>query len=88
MITPQVHYTTIESLRAYYCSGYRCKSSENTKYYKSYRELKKDLKNILEVNIDDEGVFVVRSRRGEWGEWFERWKLIGGKPTIVKQGWS
>jgi hypothetical protein len=43
---------------------------------------------ILEEHIGDRPVFVVRSRRGEWGEWFEHWELINGKPTIVKKGWS
>lgn len=56
--------------------------------YKSYRELKKSLKGHCGNCKEDEGVFVCRYRRGEWGEWFERWKLDdNGKPYIVKQGW-
>jgi hypothetical protein len=22
------------------------------------------------------------------GEWFEKWKMIQGKPKIIKQGWQ
>jgi hypothetical protein len=43
---------------------------------------------ILEDSID-EYVSVYRSKRGEWGEWFEHWQLdSNGKPVIIKQGWS
>ena len=56
------------------------------KSFATYAELKKNLKTYL--TIAHEYVLVTRSRRGEWGEWFERWELIKGKPTIVKQGWN
>ncbi len=39
-------------------------------------------------DIYEDEVFVTRSRRGEWGEWFEKWVLINGKPTIIKKGWQ
>lgn len=32
-------------------------------------------------------VGVYRSRRGEWGEWFEHWKLEDGKLVKIKEGW-
>ena len=32
-------------------------------------------------------VYVFRSRRAEWGEWFERWEASNGKISITKQGW-
>lgn len=59
-----------------------------TKQYDTYRALKKDLKEICEVNIDNDGVFVIRSKRSQWGEWYEHWKLNNGKPMIVECGWS
>ena len=58
----------------------------NLRSYKTYRELKKDLRGAIEMSRDNE-VTVSRSRRGEWGEWFERWSIIQGKPKITKQGW-
>lgn len=58
------------------------------KEFDTYRELKKKLPELIKQDDDPEGLFVIRSKRGEWGEWFERWKMIDGKPQIVKQGWS
>lgn len=88
---PHMSYMTRESLREYLNSGYwvKNKSKYITKQYNTYRELKKDLKDACEQNIDDEGVHVLRSKRAEWGEYFEYWKLDNNdKPTIVKEGWN
>ena len=85
---PQVSYITRDSLREYY-NSYKPISKYITKRYNSYRELKRDLKEICEKNIDDDGVHVLRSKRGQWGEYFEYWKLDNNdKPTIVKEGWN
>lgn len=84
---PQVTYMTNDSLREYRNDYSNKKSKYIYERYKTYAELKKNLRRILEQHIGDEPVFVSRSRRGEWGEWAERWVLINGKPTIVKQGW-
>lgn len=83
---PQVSLTTHESLSAYRCN--QSKSQNKRIRFDTYRDLKKNLKKLLEDSIDNE-VFVVRSRRGEWGEWFEHWGLSSdGLPIITKQGWS
>jgi predicted kinase len=59
-----------------------------TQEFDSYRELKKHLKKICEENTDANGVSVSRSRRAEWGEWFERWELnSSGHPVIIDEGW-
>ena len=66
-------------------------STQPRKYwheFKTYRELLKKLPELIKQDDDSEGLFVLRTRRGEWGEWFERWKLVEGKPAIIKQGWS
>jgi hypothetical protein len=56
--------------------------------YKTYRELLKNLKPNCEENIEVI-TYVYRSKRGEWGEWFENWVLdADGNPYIDKQGWS
>jgi hypothetical protein len=45
------------------------------------------MKYLLEVSDNNE-VSVYRHRRGEWGEWFEKWAMINGRPQIWKQGWQ
>lgn len=82
---PQVRVITQESNRDYY-NSVNIKSPYKTIQYKTYAELKKNLKNHLLENLEAE-VHVSRSRRGEWGEWFEVWTLRGDKPVITKQGW-
>jgi hypothetical protein len=53
----------------------------------TYQELKSKLKKLLEQSPDGI-VRVYRSRRGQWGEWFEHWQFnYQRKPVIIKQGW-
>ena len=82
---PQVSYTTQQSIMEYRNS--MRKHSVIVKVYPTYRQLVADMDSIIEDSIN--GVaHVSRSRRGEWGEWFERWEEDRfGKPAIVKQGW-
>jgi hypothetical protein len=56
------------------------------KFFSTYREFKKNVKQLIKLSPND-FVTVTRTRRGEWGEWFERWELINEKPTITKQTW-
>jgi hypothetical protein len=81
---PQASYISDESIRDYR-NGYS-KSELIYKRFKTYVELKRNLKTMLEESFNDV-VSVSRSRRGEWGEWFEKWELINGKPKITNQGW-
>lgn len=53
----------------------------------TYRELLRVVKKSLKAKESDT-VHIYRSKRGEWGEWFEIWQLICGVPEIIKQGWS
>ena len=86
---PQVTYMTDTSLHDYKVDRYRVTSPSITKSFNTYAELKKALKDyILDNHIGEDEVFVTRSRRGEWGEWFEKWVKINGKPTIIKKGWQ
>jgi hypothetical protein len=57
-----------------------------TTSFSTYRELLSNMKLLLKRSIDN-SVFVSRSKRGEWGEWFEYWSMSNGKPGITKQGW-
>jgi len=44
--------------------------------------------NIMLNESKNRIVMVSRSRRGEWGEWFEYWSFnTENKPIIIKQGW-
>ena len=54
-------------------------------YMDTYREIKKHLKKMLELS--NGAVSIVRTRRGEWGQWFEQWELVDGKPKITKKTW-
>ena len=54
--------------------------------FPTYSEVKKRMRDLLEISDNNE-VCVYRHRRGEWGEWGEKWVMVNGKPTITKQGW-
>jgi hypothetical protein len=56
------------------------------KRYDTYRELKKHIKEHLDICIETH--VTVYHKRGEWGEWFEHWVLDDGKPVISNQGWN
>ena len=60
--------------------------SHETKEFPTYRELLKNLKELLYAS-DEQIVTVYRTRRGEWGEWFEKWGMYNGKPVLLKEGW-
>jgi hypothetical protein len=82
---PQASYITNDSIRDY--RNGQSRSEVLYKRFKTYAELKRNLKVMLEESFNDV-VSVSRSRRGEWGEWFEKWELINGKPQITKKGWQ
>ena len=86
---PQVTYMTDSSLHDYKVERLRVTSPSITKKFNTYAELKKALKDyILDNHIGEDEVFVTRSRRGEWGEWYEKWIKVNGVPKIVKKGWQ
>jgi len=82
---PQASFITDESKNEYY-NGRR-KSMSIVNEYPTYAKLKRSMRALLNASFD-EFVFVVRSKRGEWGEWFEHWTMENGEPTIIKEGWS
>lgn len=55
--------------------------------YACLPELRRNMKSLLQRAVDGE-VHVARSRRGQWGEWFEVWDSFGGKPRLVREGWQ
>ena len=58
------------------------------RYAQTYRELKKKLREAINDN-NGEAVVVYRSRRGEWGEWYEYWSLNDNDMLcLTKKGWS
>jgi len=82
---PSVTVLTNDSIRNYQNRGYRGSRYEYHEY-PTYEKLKKDIANHLKNSLE-EHISVSRSRRGEWGEWYEHWKMIDGKPKIIKSGW-
>jgi hypothetical protein len=54
--------------------------------FPTYANVLKNLKDLLQRSNSKE-VTIFRSRRGEWGEWFEKWMLRGNKPFKFKEGW-
>ena len=71
---PQASFISKESLRNWRNAGSWVKptpSKSEIHVHDTYADLKKHIKEYCEKCIEVEGVFVVRSRRGQWGEWFE-----------------
>ena len=65
----------------------RVSGESSQREFPTYSEVKKRMKDLLEVSDNNE-VSVYRHRRGEWGEWFEKWAMINGKPQIFEKGWQ
>jgi len=61
-------------------------TGQKSQRFDTYSEIKRNMKKLLESSPDNE-VSLSRSRRGEWGEWFEIWNMVNGKPVITCQGW-
>lgn len=55
--------------------------------FSTYAELKRNIKKYL-LETNEPHISVYRSRRGEWGEWVEKWELSNGKPKITNAGWQ
>ena len=91
-IKPQAHFITKESLQRWKDTrgGYgKTESKYEVKFHNRYHQLKAKLKEYCKANIEVEGVCVYRSKRGQWGEYFEYWKLdCNDKLYIEKEGWS
>ena len=83
---PQLTIITDETIREAR-NKYPIGSYYKTIQYPTYKELKKNLKKHMEENLESP-LCVIRSKRGEWGEWFENWKFgANGKPYIDREGW-
>lgn len=81
---PSLFYRSNKSIReAQYNSS---KTPYVTKSFKTYRELKKNLKEALLESFNNE-VNISRSRRGEWGEWYETWSLVNNRPKLINATW-
>ncbi len=51
-----------------------------------YRKVLKNIRKYLEMSSTNK-VTVTRYRRGQFGEWFEWWRMVDGRPEIVWEGW-
>jgi len=82
---PQASFITDKGLNQFYGGHRRNRCDINV--YPTYTKLKKNMINMLNDSCD-ESVTVTRSKRGQFGEYYEHWTLINGEPTIIKQGWN
>jgi hypothetical protein len=69
-----------------------CLVGKETRTFKTYTELKKNIPTMFKEQVEEHRqleLHVSRSKRGEWGEWFEVWKLnhSTNKLYIDRQGW-
>jgi hypothetical protein len=71
---PVINFITTNSRNDYSNRNYKGSAYIN-KRYDTYRELKKHIKEHLDICIETH-VTVYRTRRGEWGEWFEHWTMV------------
>ena len=70
-------------------ANYRNQNGEDvTETFDTYAKLRSSMKAMMDDSIDDV-IRVTRTRRGEWGQWFEVWERNNhtNKITIVKQTW-
>ena len=56
------------------------------KSFSTYAEVNRRMRDLLNLSEDND-VSVYRHRRGEWGEWFEHWHMLNGRPEIRVSGW-
>ena len=82
---PQFTIHRNESNGNFFNDGYHTHNSIILSF-PTYRELKQKLVSTMKKYSVNE-VTVSRSRRGEWGEWFENWSLHGEVLVIDKEGW-
>jgi len=61
-------------------------TKRKTKQFKTYQLLLRKIGEMLEESNDNE-VCVSRSRRGQWGEWYEKWQMRDGKPYKFSETW-
>jgi hypothetical protein len=54
--------------------------------FDTYAELKKHIAHYIKIS-HTWSIDVTRTRRGEWGQWFETWELKDGKPVMIKETW-
>lgn len=79
-------YTKTETTRWNYEHDYDANSDSIWVSFPTYKLLKKSLKEYIEFDLSH-SITVIRHRRGEWGEWFEKWQIWNGKPKIYEKGW-
>ncbi len=51
-------------------------------YQKLLISIRKELKEDSSCTA-----YVVRTKRGEWGQWFEKWRTCGRKIEKYEEGW-
>lgn len=70
-------------------ASYRNQEGKNVdKTFPTYIKLRRAMKAMMSDSIDNV-IDVTRTRRGEWGQWFERWAINEqtNKLEKIKETW-
>lgn len=70
-------------------ASYRSQNgTDECRVFDNYRLLRKAMKAMMSDSVDNI-VDVTRTRRGEWGQWFERWAIneATNKLEKIKETW-
>lgn len=70
-------------------ASYRDRSGKDVdETFDTYAELRKSMRRMLGESADGQ-VGVTRTRRGDWGQWFERWAIneATNKLEKIKETW-
>lgn len=67
-------------------ASYRNRDGKDiTETFPTYAKLRSSMWRLLVESVDGQ-VRVTRTRRGEWGQWFEVWEW-NRKPVKIKETW-
>lgn len=62
--------------------------TDECRVFDTYSKLRSSMKAMMADSVDNV-LTVTRTRRGEWGQWFENWQIdeSTNKLIKVKEGW-
>lgn len=62
--------------------------TDECRVFDTYSKLRSSMRAMMSDSVDNV-LTVTRTRRGQWGEWFEHWQIdeSTNKLTKVKEGW-
>ena len=65
-------------------ASYRSQNgTDECRVFDTYTKLRGAMRTMMSDSLDNT-IDVIRTRRGEWGEWFERWSINEDNNKLVK----